>query len=519
MELQHLPDAERLAVFHQISAGCKHLWSKNKLQEERFRPLAELFSRLAFEDPRFLAHLTSYVATKTDDKDLKVLTALASTLSDADGTPIEPGSNFLKPNWREVGQAAFLRLDPKLALRVLRLSGMKFKWGDKPEASHQSLRLKRAARAYLKYREANTQLLEGAVKAGFTNTIVSMYRSVHMAPSAKAASILRWKQKPGYPGFAADIGASIYSFDGMSDVEIANHIISARLSPLTALGSLRSKVTPPIASALLEVSSPNQAVILTELFEKEGLFAHKEITTAYQAKVSTASALDRVDNKKPNSSAVHDILTTAKAEKRKDDVKAAGFCGKVFLHIDISSSMHGAIEFVKRYGSVIAECIPDPVHNFRWGVFNNYGAVLQQPTKFTADEFRAILYGIRPQGMTNCMALWQTSREWGADIDIFITDQGHNQGPVAHYVNSTRQAGMRDPSKVVIYHVDSNEPRTLSDGFKAVGIDVSEVKASGLVESALVTQSFLAAIKGATALVDEIMATPLLVLPKWYSAI
>jgi len=57
------------------------------------------------------------------------------------------------------------------------------------------------------------------------------------------------------------------------------------------------------------------------------------------------------------------------------------------------------------------------------------------------------------------------------------------------------------------------------DSDEACGIPVVELKPSQLSESALVSQAIKTALKGAAVVLDEIMATPLLTLPKWWGSI
>ena len=168
-KLSYLDDTQRLEAYNAITQGCAHLWSKNKLQdgsvdsvpqkdgttkrvqrEDRLTPVLRLFAELAEKDPLFLAHFTSYAMRKLDSKDLKVVTAFAASLSDADGTPFSPGSDYKKPNWRLVSQAALQNLDPKQALRVVELANKKQSFGSKPEATHFSKHLKTALRRYLR---------------------------------------------------------------------------------------------------------------------------------------------------------------------------------------------------------------------------------------------------------------------------------------------------------------------------------------------------------------------------------
>ena len=247
--ISYLENEERYKAYTQIVQGCSHLWSKGKLQEDRLRPVLDNFAMLSERDPLFLAHLTSYIFKKLDSKDLKVVATLASHLSDADGTPFSLGSKYKKPNWRIIGQAAFQKLDPKLALRVLELANTKRAFGSKPAATHFPRSMRRSAKKYLAYRENNPKALKGLRSAGLSKTVQKMYRLSHQAPSKEASQLLGWSQKPGFPGAGAT-KTKMFDFDGMTDKQIAEKIRADKLSPMAVLGALPDKVTPVIAAAI-----------------------------------------------------------------------------------------------------------------------------------------------------------------------------------------------------------------------------------------------------------------------------
>lgn len=516
--LSHLDNAERLAIFEEVTNGCKHLWSKNKLQEDKLLSILTKFAPLMEKDPLFLAHFTSYAFRKLDSKDLKVVACFINSLSDADGTPFYAGAELKKPNLRTISQAAFNELDPKLALRVLKLANSKRQIGSKQMGTHFSRTMKTAAEKYIRFREANPKALEGIRKAGLSNTFKSLYRIARIAPTPEAVQTLRWKQKPGFPGSDVKIEkSSMFDFSGLTDLQIAEKIRKEGLKPQTVLGALPDKISPVIAAAIMEQCTGDQAVVLTSMFEEQGLLKHKEVREIYDAKIRTAKqALDRVERIKQDlNESTKALLKDAKADVRKDQV---GDIGKVFVHIDISGSMHQAIEIAKDKGSIIAECVKNPEKNFHWGVFQSVGQLLGTPQKFTKDGFMAALYGVRPGGGTQCFALFQHARQLGCDTDIFITDGGQTDGDSATILRQFITKGVKMPKNVVIVKCGNYGP-ALENGFRAVGVPVSTIDQNQLSESALVTQAIKTAVLGASVVIDEIMATPLLELPKWWAAV
>jgi len=514
-QLGYLDDAQRLEAYNSIVSGCTHLWSKNKLQEDKLEPVLKLFSELAEKDPLFLAHFTSYAMRKLDSKDLKVVAAFASSLSDADGTAFSVESNYRKPNWRLVAQAALQQLDPKLVLRVVRLANRKQKFGSKGEATHFSKHLRTALKRYLRFREVNPKVLEGVKRVGLSKTYKTLYRIARLAPSAEACKVLGWKQKEGYPGAGVEIKKNELSLEGLTDLQIAEKIRAERLPPTRVLGALPGKISPVVAAAILEQSTGDQAIILTDMFEEQGLLKNKEVQKLYRRKIlSSKNALDRVDRIKSELSAdTEAMLKTARAEKRKDDV---GDVGKLFLHIDISGSMQNAIALASDRGATLAEFVKNPQENFHWGVFNDSGRILQKPNTFEKDAFKACLYGVRAGGGTNCLALYKQARAFGCDTDIYITDQGHTYGDFGTVLDQYTRSGIALPKLVVIVDVNSWKNGPMKEAFERRSVPVVMLTPKELAESALVSQAVKVALKGQTAIIEEILNESLLDLPKWW---
>ena len=513
--LEQMTNKERLELYNTVTQGCMHLWSKNKLQDAKMNEILKQFSELAEKDPLFLAHFTSYAFKKLDAKDLKVVACFMNSLSDADGSPFVAGGEYKKPNLRMISAAAFQELDPKLALRVLKLANSKRVVGKLSGGTHFSKHLKTAARKYLKYRETNPKMLEGIKKAGLGNVLTSMYRIARVTPSPEACAILRWKQKAGFPGANVKFKKSSFDFKGLSDLEIAEKIRKDKLKPQAAIGALPDKISPVIAVAILEQCNGDQAVVLTSMFEDQGLLKHKEVLTVYNAKLRTAKqALDRVERiKQELDEDTKKILRDAKADVRKEQV---GDIGKVFVHLDLSPSMEHAVEVAKKSGSIISECVKNPDQNFHWAGFDSNGKALPKVKKFTQEGFMQALYGVRPTGGgTNCLANFEAARKLGCDTDFYLTDGGHNVGNIRAQLEQFKMRGIPMPKQVVIVKCGGYS-QLFENEMKAAGLSVAVIEEKQLTESALVTQAIKTAALGVTAVIDEILNTPLLSLPKWW---
>lgn len=515
-QLAYLNDRERFNAYQTITQGCQHLWSKGKLDNDKLNNLLDDFIILSEKDPVFLAHLTSYVITKSDSKDLKVVSTFVNSLNDADGTPFYEGSKYRKPNYRSISQAAIQHLDPKLVSRIIQIANIKQSLGERyKEGTHFARSLKNAIKKYLRYREQNPKAMEGIKKAGFAKTVMNMYRAMHISPSTEAAEFLGWEQKDG----RKIKKKKLFDFKGLSDKAIANKIRDKKIPPQGALGALTRKISPVIAASILEQCSGDQAVIYRELFDKEGLLKNKEVLEVFKEKIKTAkTALDRVD--KITTEIDEEVSVELKKARSKRRKEIVGDIGRVFLHLDVSGSMDQAIEFAKERGSIIAECVKNPEENFHWGAFNSSRVTLQQPLSFEKDAFMASLYGIRAGGSTDCFAWYKKARELGCTTDVFITDQGHNSGPIGRVIEQCDSEGLTRPNAVIIINFENYYgDQRLKEAFEHYGIPVTEMNPETLTESALVAQAVQVAVRGAIAVIDDIMNTDLLQRPQWWNAV
>jgi len=516
--LSELSSKERLVAYQTLIDGCTHLWSKGKMQKDKVLPWLQYLIILGKNDPIFLAHLTAYIAKNSQSKDLQVTTIFANSLNDADGSLFSPKSKYKKPNLRYVSWALLQDLDPKMVHRVKQLSMLKFSVPNiLSEARHQAMGLMNAIRRYLRFRETKHQFLEGIRKSGLRKTYIDLYRKMQMKPPDCVCAAMKWKQKDGRN---IELQKSIFNFNDMTPLAIAKKIRNEKLSVLGVIGAL-PKITPTIAVALLECASGKEALILTELFEKQGILKDDEVAKLFQSKIKEAgTTVDRVENlSKSASDEVQKMMKKARSEVRKEEMSDIG---KIFIHIDKSGSMQEAIEFAKERGAIIAECVKNPKENFAWGVFNTSGHIVQLPEEFEADAFAARLYGIHAEGGTDVFALYPEARKFGADVDVILTDQDHNCGELDEKIKQYHQkhTNIEKPKACVIVHFGFNQRlQTVKDAYEVNGIPVSVINPNMLKSSALVVESIKTAIRGPIAKIDEIMAVKLPVLPKWWDAI
>lgn len=527
-ELPVLTDKERLDAYSLILTGCTHLLSKGKPQEDKIREALNVLIPLTQKDPYFLAHLTSYIARHSDSHDLKVMTSFVNSLSDANGEPISPGSKYNKPNLRYISAAAVNMMAPKYVKRVAEFSRFKFSVTNHlNKSTHFPNSLRTALKKYIKYREENIEIMRGIKKAGLGSIMQNIYRLLHMSPSEEVAAILRWQQKDKDIKF----DKPIVDFSKLTDLKIAKKIRKDKTPVLAIFGALshaKKKVSPVIAVAILEQTTGNQAVILRKTFEDAGVLENKDVKKLYKEKIESAkTALDRVENiSKTASAEVKKVLKKTRAKVRKEQV---GEIGKVFLHLDLSPSMEPAIAVAKEKGAVIAEMVKNPSENFKWGTFNRRKEILPMPKEFVEDAFKAILYGKKCDGMTDAFLLYPDAREFGADVDVFITDGCHNQGDLSRRIKEYHEKNpdKKKPKAMVwinVFNTRGNgyipsRAHLVKTAYEENEIPVAKLEPQALSSSALVSQAVKQAMMGPMQTIEDIMNEPLLELPKWYMAI
>ena len=469
-----------------------------------------------------MAHYTAYVA-KNDSKDQKVLATFWNALNDADGQPFFKGSTANKPNLRQVSSAILQQLDPHLAYRVMELCLLKFGVpGILNESRHFPNSLRNAFIKYLRYREENIEMLRGARRSGMAGVLRSMYRYARISPSDAACAALKWgKQKDG----RRIRDEQLPNFDGLDSAGIAEKLLKDKISPVVACTIIpKNKMSASVAKALLTNCTGNQAIVLYRMFSRNGYLEVKSIKELFAEKVKTSTtAVDRIDTL-TRDAAEEDKkefaeIRSASRKKATSDIQI----GKLFVHIDKSGSMNNVIDYAKECGSIFAECVNDPAHNFGWGLFDSNGEVLPVPKKFTKEAFYQALYGRNSGGGTDCIALYRDSRAFGAEVDVYLTDQGHYAGAIAKRINDYHEAhpSIPKPKAAIIVHFrnDSVPNTSLEDGLRAVGIPVTVIAPESLKESALVAQSVRTALIGELAVIEGIMGTPLPTLPRWWNEI
>jgi len=500
--MEQLTTTERLAVFNKLSGGNLHLWSKGKIQAEKAYEVFQTLLTLAKEDPLFLAHLVS----RDNTKDLDVLSTIANFKTDADGSYFED-KTAQKPDLRYVSQAKILQMEPALAYRTLWFSLQKYQ-----DSRFLTKKAKEAFVKYLRYREINTNVLKGAVDHGLKEKIMYMYRVLHLKPSDEAVKTLRWKQRVDR-GFVIEKKEN--PFDGLTPKEVAEKIVKEKI-PFQLAVSQIGEMTPIIGKALFKVANPRQAAIYSATWETLGLFNNPEFSNEYKEKIlvfGKGDETDRTQRVEKLSGEAKKVVEEVKSEQRKQEfgkLKEFGI-NKVYIHADFSGSLSAYSKEVCKLAAMFAELVSNPKENLRWGIFSMSGKELNLPETFTQGNFEKALYGRRLGGSTNTMALMPKSIAFGSDLDVFITD---GQDNCNRYDRNNLKA-----RRALVVKVGNYDPTTFHVLLNDVFASFSEIDYGTLDNSAKIVEAISIAIKGETAIVDEIMNTKLLELPKWWNLI
>lgn len=493
-QLPEQSNQERLTVFKFIISACQHLFSKNKLQTDKMKETLKDFYPVSQNDPLFAAKLAAWGASdKNESRDLQLVSTYINGLNDGDGTPFVEGGTLLKPCYRLVSVALLGAFNPKELARFAYFRRLKWSMNGEPEATHWPRILRTGVSDYLK--TLPVSVIEKHVKKGFRDHLVHCYQLARCAPSLEQAQALSWDQKQGGK---VSKKRFVNPFKGMSDKKIAETIKSESMSFRYAVSLLPETPSLEIMESLLSVATPNELVVQTTMFEKSGLLADKDLSELFYSKVARARNVDRVDTIKATmQEEVKEKIAESRTTARRQQFGKLD--GTLWLDIDISYSMHGAIEVAKECASILCDVVG--ADNFEWGAFNTKGTVFtEKPT--SKEKAMQILYPVSVGGYTNCFANYKPVmavrpvKYW-----IWVTDGGHNYG-------TYDISDVPKPEVAIIVYIGSHATN-LETMLRNNGIEPVFLKPESLKSSNLVVQAIKTAIAGEIAVIEEIMSTPL----------
>lgn len=340
-------------------------------------------------DNEFAARWASH-AYAQEHRDLKVILAAFHLVQSRKGDPVLDSGKiaFYDEDYRDVAEAMILNIrkdgkdfNPRLLLRirdVLAIPGIvaiNRELGFGNSARKPVLgRWAKCVEKWLRHREANPKLLEGLVKAGFTQSVISLAKAIGYKPtSAKFFTTLRWKQKQSADGRrTVAIGVALEaktSWEHLSEGEICARIVKDKPGWKSIVGSLPSsvKLTRAIASAAIESGcvSNKELIILTPTLEELGLLEVKEVKTRWERALKLAEDDMRAANiaKNVKSGEVKEKLVAAADIALQKVVEEVTRGLRIYCIIDISGSMQASIDRAKELMAKFLQGFPlDRVH-------------------------------------------------------------------------------------------------------------------------------------------------------------
>ena len=417
-------------------------------------------------DNEFAAHFASW-SWAQDHRDLKAILAAFMLVQSRSGEPVKGADGkieFCDDDFRAVGEAMCLLrgkgdLSPKLLLRVgeiLELQGVadiNRKLGFGKSARNPAMgRYPKAVEKWLRHREQNPRLLEGLVKAGFRTTVMALARKVGYKPESQMFfAALRWKQvqaKDGRRGLA--IGLKVKAADswgGLTERQVCNRIVKDKPNYKRLVGLLPVSVglTRAVMAAAIDAGCLSDAdiIILTPTIEELGLLeipALKDRWTkaVLAAENQRATNIARNVKKTETADALKDAADAATAKAMEEVTRGL----RVYVMVDISGSMQGAIELAKKY--LIKMLGGFPVERLHVSVFNSIGkeiALKGSSSTAVKQAFRGISAGGGTSYAQGVRALFNhpTAPEEDA-LFIFVGDEG--DGASDSLVRTIRESGL-----------------------------------------------------------------------------
>ena len=434
-----------------------------------YRQVAEVWKL----DNEFAARWASYVFEQ-DHKDMKVVLAAFMLCQNRKGDPqlVDGKFAFKDADFRDVGEAMALilrkdgkSLSPKLILRIYELLSL-------PEVAAINRELKftssqrrpfygrwpAAVTKWLEFRERNPALLEGLVKAGFRTTVMDLVAAVaHAGGGFKPTTprffqLLRWKQKQAKEGHRTlaigEVVEAAESWEGLTEAEVCERIEKTKPNwkRIVSLVPTTVGVTRAVMAAAIDAGclSDKDLIIATPTIEELGLLEVAAVKARWTAAVKNAEDM-RTANIARNVKAkeTRETLETAAEVATQKAVETVTKDIEVYVVVDVSGSMEGAIEAAKSYVSKLVPAFPlDRIH---MSTFSTAG--VDRPIRHaSAQGVETALRGITAAGGTDYGAgvkvLLQKYRpKDGADV-LFIFFGDEDAGPFMHAFRETRVTPM-----------------------------------------------------------------------------
>lgn len=400
-------------------------------------------------DNEFAARWASY-AFRQEHRDLKVVLAAFLLVQSRKGDPVKDAGEVLfnDEDYRDVGEAMMLirekdkDLSPKMLLRIWEvltlpeIAAINHELGFGKSDRHAFLgRWTRAVEKWLRYREENPKMLEGLVKAGFRTTVMTLARRIGYKPTSnKFFEMLRWKQKQAEDGRRnMAIGLAVdaaESWDDLDEAGVCQLIVKTKPNWKRIVGLLPKKigVTRAVMAAAIEAGSLSNKdlIIVVPTIEDLGLLKVQEVKAKVDAAIAAADD-QRAANIARNvrSKDLKEQLETGADQAAQKAVEEVIRGIRLYVMIDVSGSMEGAIEKAKPLIAKFIQAIPpDQVHVAVFSTSGREVIIKHASTAGVEAAFRGIRAGGGTDYRAGVHALEYHQPKDGEDtLFIFIGDQ------------------------------------------------------------------------------------------------
>lgn len=526
-------------------------------------------------DADFAARWASWSMTD-DHRDLKVLLAAFMLVQNRHGAPVrDNGVTIMRDeDYRAVGEAMLLKIDkkakrskdakdadkdrtdfnPRMLMRVGDVLALK----EVAEINHRlgfNATTRRAAlgryglavEKWLRHRESNPKMLTGLVAAGFRNTVRDLARRIGYKPETPFFfQVLRWKQDQASDGrrklAIGEAVADAETWAGLTETEICERIEKTKPNYKRIVGLIPPEIrlTTSIMAAAIEAGSlsENDMIQYAPTIEDLGLLAEPAIKARVEAAIANATARNRraanIAARVTNEDVKAALLDHADNMLKKDLEEASRGLFILFI-VDKSSSMQMGLDRAK---ACLAKCVQGfPPERIRVSVFNTQGSevIIKHPSAAGVEQaFRGHAAEGGTTYSTGVSVLHKYIPKPEDDVDvlpIFVGDQEDTGGPQGQlrFVEALRRfnppalgmlhIGHRNPSYLCVEKAAATlgipcipiDERIFDDAYSSVRTlrnVIASTPAGTVVQSAVTPPKRVA-------LIDTIMATPLLERPVW----
>jgi hypothetical protein len=319
---------------------------------------------------------------------------------------------------REAGRVCFQTLEPYRAARVGKFVR---------ESLKTNRQVKGAIVDYLQTLEGNKNRFMGAAKVA-RRSLHWLYETYYVPHGELAQAVIFKGEVP--PGEADPIEL----LNSASTPEEQARIIVEYRIPFRQATSVLKGMSPAVWVALIEVMTPNEALISRAAVERSGVLSDPEIRKLYENKLTkidtdkgaSVSTISERKSTKGKDERIDKILKLARQEKVSTGAKIDL---DTMIAIDCSSSLGVSIEVSKKLCPHIAAMKGKESELKIYG-FNETAWPIKY-TEGSLEEFEQIFSLMRANGMTSLGAALKRCVTDGLRPEqiIYVTDQGENTKP------------------------------------------------------------------------------------------